>query len=235
MSKLGKCKGSFAQWRKLNIEKLGVGARELVLRHPECDCNTGCRRVTLWHPRPKQIELTDDWTVKLIARVRWGDGCMGPEVEVDWKHGVILDLSGCYDEVSFEIIEINGTAPDEDVPYEIGVLSACCGAGGARGCATRTTELLTVEPGVPATILVPVPPFAYAVSFAPIGVDSADFFSSSTFIQQFGSGAAPTIQVLSTGDTLPDPWMLIGGVESIAITTTTGTPIQLEVVFLIGV
>ena len=112
MSKLGKCKGSFAQWRKLNIEKLGVGARELVLRHPECDCNTGCRRVTLWHPRPKQIELTDDWTVKLIARVRWGDGCMGPEVEVDWKHGVILDLSGCYDEVSFEIIEINGTAPD---------------------------------------------------------------------------------------------------------------------------
>jgi len=206
----------------------------VILRHPCCNCNTGCRRVALYHPRPTDIELLDDWTVKAIARVRWGDGCGGPEVEVDWKHGVILDLAGCYDEVSFEIVEILGTAPDEDTKYTVGVLSSCCGAGAARGCATRTTELITVETGAENAVMIPIPPFAYAVSFAPITTDAADFFSANSFIYQSGSGAVSNL-TQSSGDVLPDPWMLIGGAETIVIAQITGTPIQLEVVFLIGV
>lgn len=228
------CKGSIYQERRLNIEKIGVGGHVLVLRHPCCNCNTGCRRVALYHPRPADIELLDDWTVKAIARVRWGDGCGGPEVEVDWKHGVILDLAGCYDEVSFEIVEILGTAPDEDTKYTVGVLSSCCGAGAARGCATRTTERITVESGIEGATLVPIPPFAYAVTFAPINVDAADFFSANSFIFQSGSGAIEGLTQV-TGDALPDPWLLIGGAESIVLVQTTGSPIQLEVVFLIGV
>ena len=232
------CKGSFYQERRLNIEKIGVGGHMVILRHPCCNCNTGCRRVALYHPRPAGIELLDDWTVKAIARVRWGDGCGGPEVEVDWKHGVILDLAGCYDEVSFEIVEILGSAPDEDVPYVVGVLSSCCGAGAARGCATRTTEQFTAETFDPmtgdGTVMIPIPPFAYAVSFAPIQVDSADFFSATTSLYQSGSGAVSNLTQVQ-GDTLPDPWMLMGGAETIVVAQTADTPVQFEAVFLIGV
>ncbi len=230
------CKGSFAQFRTLNIAKLGVGGKGLILRHPECNCNTGCRRVTLWHPRPEGIALLDDWVVKVIARVRWGDGCGGPEVEVDWKHGVILDLSGCYDEVAFEIVEILGTAPDEDTKYGLGVLSACCGAGAARGCATRTTELITVADGVENSVIVPVPPFAYAVSFAPQVASQAAFFSASFIMAQSGSGAVPPgLMMNQTGADMQDPWMLVGGVESIILTNISGNNVGVELVFLIGV
>lgn len=215
---------------------MGLGGHLLILRHPCCNCNTGCRRVTLWHPRPKGIELLDDFVVKAIARVRWGDGCGGPEVEVDWKHGVILDLSGCYDEVSLEIVEILGTAPDEDMPFTFGVLSACCGAGAARGCATRTTELFTIADGVPGTTIIPVPPFAYAVSFAPQSASQAAFFTANVIMAQSGSGAVPPGYMMSqTGANMQDPWMLVGGVESIIITNLTGNNIGVELVFLIGV
>lgn len=233
----GKCKGSFAQVRRINAELFAAsGQRLLIMRHPQCDCNTGCRRVTLWHPRPEGIEIGDDWLIKPLARIRWGDGCGGPEVEVDWKHGVVLDLSGCYDEVSLEFTEALGILPDEDNLLTFGVLSACCGAGAARGCATRTTARLTVESGLPATITVPIPPFAYAVQFIPVpGVSTTNFFSANTFVQQSGSGAAaPALITLVTGDTMPDPWALINGAESLVITQVSGAGIELEVVFLIG-
>lgn len=232
----GKCKGSFYQERSVNIEQMGIGGKLLILRHAECDCNTGCRRVTLWHPRPKNIDLLDDYVVKPIARVRWGDGCGGPEVEVDWKHGVILDLSGCYDEVSLEIAEILGSPPDEDSLFRFGVLSACCGAGAARGCATRTTALVTVEDGVPNTVMVPIPPFAYAVSFAPQVASQAAFFTANMIMAQSGSGAIPPgLMMNQTGADMQDPWMLVGGAETIVLTNVTGNNIAVELVFHIGV
>jgi hypothetical protein len=211
---------------------MSVGSHVLILRHPCCNCNTGCRRVTLYHPRPANIDPLDDWIVKAIARVRWGDGCGGPEVEVDWKHGVILDLTGCYDEVSFEIIEIAGTPPDEDNPYVVGVLSACCGAGAARGCATRTTAQVSVaDDGTPT--MIPIPPFAYAVQFVPDFGSTGVFFVSTTAFIQAGSGTGGILAV-STGDQLPDPWPLVNGAESLFV-SSTGVALTFEVVFLIGV
>src|SRR4030095_15057722 len=226
-------KGAVYQERRVNIEKLGVGGHMVILPHPFCNCNTGCRRVTLWHPRPAGIEQTDDWLVKAIARVRWGDGCGGPEVEVDWKHGVILDLSGCYDEVSLEIIEASGTVPDEDHPLTYGVLSACCGAGAARGCATRTTARTVQTTGT--TELIGIPPFAYAVQFATI--TPALLFSATTTFAQFGSGSAGFASAVSiaTGDDFPDPWMLVHGAETIGVTNASGSSVEYEVIFLIGV
>jgi hypothetical protein len=230
----GKCKGSFAQVRRItNAEEFGVGKRLLILRHPECDCNSGCRRVTLWHPRPA-IAADDGFVIKPLARVRWGDGCGGPEVEVDWKHGVILDLSGCYDEVSLEFVEVSGTLPVDFATrsFDFGVLSACCGAGGARGCATRTTARFEVE--ADGSIAVPIPPFAYAVQFVP--VDPAAFFVSTTSLTQSGSGSNSDASLaVQTGDILPDPWSLVNGAETIIVSNGGAEEINFEVMFLIGV
>lgn len=232
MQKLENCPGSFYQQRRVNIEHMGVGGRLLILRHAPCNCNTGCRRVTLWHPRPQGIETGDDWTVKAIARLRWGDGCGGPEAEVDWKHGVILDLSGCYDEVELEIIEATGdSVPDEDNPLTYGVLSACCGAGAARGCATRTTARLFIAAGQ--TVLVPIPPFAYAVQFAPANPPA--FFTADTTLGQLGSGnQLAALLGFMTGATFNDCWALVNGAESVLITNGAADTIETEVVFLIG-
>lgn len=204
----------------------------VILRHPCCNCNTGCRRVTLWHPRPAGIEDTDDWVVKAIARVRWGDGCGGPEAEIDWKHGVILDLSGCYDEVALEIVEASGTVPDEDNPLTYGVLSACCGAGAARGCATRTTA--RVDVAAAGTTLIPIPPFAYAVQFVPDVGSAATFFVADTAFFQAGSGSGAAMTVVA-GDVLPDPWPLVNGAESIVVINGGAGQVSFEAVFLIGV
>lgn len=223
------CKGSFYQERRLNIEKIGVGGHIVILKHPECNCNTGCRRVALYHPRPADIEILDDWTVKAIARIRFGDGCGGPEVEVDWKHGVILDLMGCYDEVSFEIIEILGTAPDEDNPYVVGVLSACCGAGAARGCATRTTGLITIGTG--GTQVIPIPPFAYALAFIP--TESSSFFSTDVAVAFAGSGTGAIISGF-LGNDMPDPIMIPAGAESVIVVNAAAEQ-SFEASFLIGV
>ncbi len=236
MSTKVSCPGSFSQERLVNIEKLGVGGKMIILRHAACDCNTGCRRVTIWHKRPQGIELLDDFVVKAIAKVRWGDGCGGPEVEVDFKHGVILDLTGCYTEVELNIVEILGTSPDEDMLFHFGAMSACCGAGAARGCATRTTELISVEDGVENTLVIPVPPFAYAVSFAPQVASQAAFFTADMIMAQSGSGAVPPgLMMNQTGADMQDPWPLIGGVESIVLTNVSGNTIGVELVFLIGV
>jgi hypothetical protein len=185
--------------------------------------------VTLWHPRPAfPVGAEDDWVVKAIARVTWGDGCDGPEVEVDWKHGVILDLSGCWDSVVLEIVE--NTGADEDIEFTYGALSACCGAGAARGCATRTTAMITTDAA--GVSLIPIPPFAYAVSFAPNG--GTAFFTSTTGLVQSGSGSGSILLTIN-GDVVPDPWMLIGGAESIGVVNASGTALEYEVLFLIGV
>lgn len=224
------CAGSHAQRRKFRGDELPTGTRHTIMTHGKCCC-TSCRRVTLWHPRPAFPEgAEDDWAVKAIARVTWGDGCDGPEVEVDWKHGVILDLSGCWDQVVLEIIE--NTGADEDIEFIFGALSACCGAGAARGCATRTTATFTTA--ADETTVIPIPPFAYAVMFAPHG-DATDFFIAETSIVQSGSGSA-NVLLLATGDTIPlDGWTLIGGAESILVANAGVEDLEYEVVFLIGV
>lgn len=230
------CAGSHAQRRKFTGDLLPVGTRHVIMTHGKCCC-TSCRRVTLWHPRPAFPEgAEDDWAVKAIARVTWGDGCDGPEVEVDWKHGVILDLSGCWDQVVLEIIENTGPGggADEDIEFTFGALSACCGAGAARGCATRTTATFTTE--VEEITVIPIPPFAYAVMFAPHG-DITDFFIATTSVSQSGSGSG-NVLLSVTGDNIPsDGWTLIGGAESILVSVAEeGTEaIEYEVVFLIGV
>jgi hypothetical protein len=228
------CKGSFYQERRLNVEKLEVGEHVVILRHPCCNCNTGCRRVTLWHPRPNINAESDSYIIKAIARVRWGDGCGGPEAEIDWKHGVILDLSGCYDEVSFELVE-KEIASISDPLLTFGVLSACCGAGAARGCATRTYASIENE-GDNAFSFIPIPPFAYAVTFAtndPTGLLTSDvtFYQLGSGIGSFPDGVLAS----STGDLLPDPWMLVNGAETIAMTNTAALETNFEPVFLIGV
>ncbi len=231
MSTKVSCPGSFSQERLVNIEKLAVGGKMIILRHAACDCNTGCRRVTLWHKRPQGIEITDDFIVKAIAKVRWGDGCGGPEVEVDFKHGVILDLTGCYTEVELNIIEISGTAPDEDMLFHYGAMSACCGAGAARGCATRTTAITTVDGGGGA-VTIPVPPFAYAVTFA--SAAPTDLLAVTTSFLQVGSGLGG-IQALTFGNALPDPWMLVNGAETLVVGNDAVGDITFEAIFLIGV
>lgn len=201
--------------------------------HGKCCCNS-CRRVTLWHPNiilPNPEDPTDDWVLKAIARVTWGDGCDGPEVEVDWKQGVILDLSGCWDSVVLEVIE--NTGADEDVFFTYGALSACCGAGAARGCATRTTASVSAATGV--SVMIPVPPFAYAVTFAPHLESTDAFFVADTGIFQLGSGNLSVITHVN-GDEFPtEGWTLVGGVESIGVLNAAVEDVVFEAVFLIGV
>lgn len=180
------------------------------------------------------VEGASNWIVKTIARVRFGDGCNGgPEVEVDWKTGVILDLMGCSVEVALEIVEKTGSIPDEDNLFTYGALVACCGAGGARGCATRTTAQVTT--GVGAVSVIPIPPFAYAVMIAP--APDNDFFLVDVTVSQSGSSfAAGAILMLTTADLFPgEGWTLIGGAESIVVGNNSAEELDYEVVFLIGV
>lgn len=231
------CKGSRSQSRQIDISRLPVGQQVVIISQGVCDCCSGCRRVALWHPRPfidPSEEGGSDWTVKAIARVRFGDGCSGPEVEVDWKTGVILDLMGCSVEVALELVEKLGTQPDETNLFTYGALVACCGAGGARGCATRTTA--TIATAADTVSVIPIPPFAYAVMIAPHG-DATDFFVVDTTIAQLGSGAAASPPLLLvTGDLFPgDGWTLVGGAQSILVANAGAEELEYEVVFLIGV
>lgn len=231
------CKGSRAQQRQIDISRTPVGQQVILGQWPPCGCCSGCRRVALWHPRPTidtDEEEGDNWTVKAIARVRFGDGCQGPEVEVDWKTGVILDLMGCSVEVALEIVEVLGTPPDETNLFTYGALVACCGAGGARGCATRTTATVTTAAGTISAI--PIPPFAYAVMIAPHG-DGTDFFIATTTISQVGSGAAASPPILSSnGDVFPgEGWTLVNGAQTIIVGNGGVEELEYEVVFLIGV
>lgn len=231
------CKGSRAQSRQIDISRTPVGQQVVLGQWPPCGCCSGCRRVALWHPRP-EIAVDSDWTVKVIARVRFGDGCNGPEVEVDWKTGVILDLMGCGVEVALELVEKTSSGgegmPGEENLFTYGVLVACCGAGGARGCATRTTARITTDAA--AFSIIPIPPFAYAVMFAPVGTVS-EFFAATTTIGQLGSGAAAIPSIIQLpGDEIPtDGWTLVGGAQSIVVLNAGATELVYEVVFLIGV
>lgn len=227
------CQKAKATTRIFSGSDLVVGRRHFLLEHGECCCVSGCRRVTLWHPRPSpHIDIESTWRLKVIARVRWGDRCQGPEVEVDFKHGVILDIGGCKDYVDVEVVEaLNVPAA---LQYELGALSVCCGAGAARGCATRTTESFTTE--IEAVTVIPIPPFAYAVMFAP-HADSSDFFVLNTIVTQAGSGPADVMMSL-TGDIIPgEGWTLVGGAESIIVANgeAGADALSYEVVFLIGV
>jgi len=232
LSALVQCCGSKASHRRLDMSQLVLGERKVIHEHGPCSCNTPCRRVALWHERPL-IEAEDNWIQKVIAHVTFGDGCNGPTVEVDWKRGVILDLLGCYTVVALEVVEaIEG--PDEDNLFGFGVLSACCGAGGARGCATRTGA--RVENEGPDVSLINVPPFAYAVAFATATPDL--LFDAANLFFQLGSGTGAFPQSVldaKTGASLPDPWLLVGGVQTIAVQNTLAEAVSFEPVFLIGV
>lgn len=224
------------QHRSYIITAADIGQPKSILQH-NCKCGTCCRRLALFADRPNGIIPASDWVVKAIARVTFGCAawCYGGFVEVDWKRGVILDLLGDFVNVELEVIEVLGNVPAGTV-FSYGAVSACCGAGGARGCATRTTELITVPDGVEDSVVVPIPPFAYAVSFAPQIASQVAFFSASMVVAQSGSGAVPPGNMSNqTGDNLSDPWMLIGGAESIILTNLTGNNVGVEVVFHIGV
>jgi len=205
-----------------------IGHHRMILEH-DCKCGSCCRRVGVWQV-PELASASDDFIAKVIAKVIFGcrSSCFSSKVEVDVKQGVVLDLFGDFIQVMLEPVEISGTLP----PIAYGAMSACCGAGAARGCATRT---------LPATLLAgtaitrfKVPPYAYAVAFASpqsefLFVDTVDFY-------QLGSGTN-TVLSNASGDTLPDPWMLVNGVQYIGIDPNIageGT-IQVEPVFLIGV
>lgn len=203
----------------------------------DCECGSCCKRVALFAPRPRIVEA-DEWIVKVIADITFGckkGFCFGGNVEVDFKNGVILDLMGDYVSVAYRVIEvINLNLEGAVIPsMSFGAMIACCGAGGARGCATRTTEQITLSAAAN-DALIPVPPFAYAVTFATS--NPAGLFTSTTTFTQLGSGTTSVI-ASSAGDELPDPWLLAGGVRSINVNMPiVGEGTQtIEAVFLIGV
>lgn len=226
MKEVYACKGSIAQYRRLDMSTFPLNQPLQILSHPECCCKTACRRVTIWNSRANGIDGGSDWLLKVIARVVWGDDCLGPEVEVDWKRGVILDLSGCRTGVSLELIERSGTVPTEQMGF--GALSACCGAGAARGIATRTTAVIDVVATEPA--IIPVPPFAYAVSFV---TTDADLFTAGTTFIQSGSGLGGATDS-ETGLTVPETWLIGGGVNTIGVVNQSAA-LTFEAVFHIGV
>ncbi len=216
------------QHRTITNVDLVVGHKQSILQF-NCKCGTCCRRLALFTDRPI-IVAESDWILKAIARVTFGceAWCYGSDVEVDFKRGVILDLLGDFVNVELEIIEASGSNFPEKMGF--GAVAACCGAGAARGCATRTTAITTVSTS--GSVLIPVPPFAYAVSFAG---DPSILLVADIAFAQMGSGTASPGLTSAFGNSLPDPWMLVGGVESILV-VNGGTPDAVfEAVFLIGV
>jgi hypothetical protein len=222
-----------AQEQRILFTSADIGNFKAILEHA-CKCGSCCRRVAVWSETP-HITSANEWILKAIAKISFGcqKWCNGAIVEVDVKQGVILDLMADYIEVSIgpvEIVEgLEGDAPPEIV---FGAMSACCGAGAARGCATRTLPS-TLLAGTAITLF-KIPPFAYAVSFA--SPQATSLFASTVVFYQLGSGTSSVI-TSSTGDTVPDPWMLVGGATHIGIDPNIvgeGT-IAVEPVFLIGV
>jgi len=223
-----------AQERRIQFTEADIGKFQSLLEHA-CKCGNCCRRVAVWAEIPSGIVETDEWLLKAIARVSFGcqRWCNGAIVEVDVKRGVILDLMGDYINVDIGAIEIRHSLEGEVVPEIVfGAMSACCGAGAARGCATRTTERIVLGAAEDSG-LIPIPPFAYAVQFADT---DANFFTSDTSLAQVGSGLAGPLAAGvagSTGDVVPDPWMIVNGAQNLFVFSTSGT--QFEAVFLIGV
>jgi len=205
-----------------------IGNHRMVLEH-DCKCGSCCRRVAVWQVPATPVEA-DDYLVKVIARVVFGcrNSCFASEVEVDVKQGVVLDLFGDFIQVMLEPVEVSGTVS----PLAYGAMSACCGAGTARGCATRTTRQFTIAAA--GTAIIPVPPYAYAVQFVHDFASFGIFFVSNTSFFQSGSGTGAPI-TYSPGDTLPDPWTIVNGAESIVVINGGAGPITFEAVFLIGV
>jgi hypothetical protein len=144
---------------------------------------------------------------------------------------------GCYTQVSVELIEKIGTLPDADNLFLYGALTTCCGAGGARGIATRTYASVQVPAaeieGDPGSVVLEVPPFAYAVMFATASQDA--LFAATTLFVQVGSGSLTVLAVVEGDDMLPQPWALVGGIQSIQIINQAFTVLEFEPVFLIGV
>lgn len=206
----------------------------------DCECGSCCKRVALFAPRPKiemnAISSNDEWLVKVIADITFGckkGFCFGGNVEVDFKNGVILDLMGDYVSVGYKVIEVTNLNLEGGViaPMSFGAMIACCGAGAARGCATRTTERITI--GNAGSKLIPIPPFAYAVQFAT--EDTAALFVSTVAFAQVGSGISSPIVLSAFGNNLSDPWTIINGARNLLIVNGSGASITFEAVFLIGV
>ena len=220
------------QERRIVFTAADVNKFQQILEHG-CKCGSCCRRVAVWSETPV-IGATDDWTVKLLAKVNFGcqRWCGGSLVEIDIKKGVILDLIGDYISVDIGAIEIVTGLEGSIIPeITIGAMSACCGAGAARGCATRTTASITVDSNALGTI--PIPPYAYAVQFLPSPA-GASFYVSTTAIVFSGSGSG-AVMFTTTGDIVPDPLMIPNGAENIGIINTGLDPLVFEVIFLIGV
>jgi hypothetical protein len=221
------------QARKLTLTTADIGKTVALFSMGRCDCKSCCRRLTLFTEGTPAVS-TDEWVVKVIARITFGiqEYCIGANVEVDFKQGVVLDLPGDYVDVKLEVIEVIG-APIERV---FGAFVACCGAGAARGIATRT-GITVSNPGGGAISFIDVPPFAYAVDFAdPSG---AMFVVGNIFVQ-LGSGTALNafIDTVTGEKFLTDPgqnpWRIAGGVESIGV-IIAGAATTFEPVFYIGV
>jgi len=67
-----------------------IGNHRMILEH-DCKCGSCCRRVAVWQVPAKPV-LTDDYLVKVIARVIFGcrNSCFASEVEVDVTQGEVL-------------------------------------------------------------------------------------------------------------------------------------------------
>lgn len=201
-----------------------------------CDCNSCCKRVTLFAPPPLiNPALTDEWTLKVIAEITFGckKSCFGGQVEVDFKQGVVLDLSGDYVSVGYKLEEVINTNLEGAIipPISLGAMIACCGAGAARGCATRTYAQETIAANAGFAVW-RIPPFAYAVTI----VSSSGLLDDSTTRFEFYGSGATTLLYSVTGDLAPDPIMVPAGAQQFAvINDNTGSTLTVEPSFLIGV
>jgi len=128
-----------------------------------------------------------------------------------------------------EPVAVSGTVS----PVAYGAMSACCGAGAARGCATRTTGRQVVASGGGFTSI-PIPPYAYAVQF----ISEATFFVSTTSIILSGSGlggAFGGVTYVSPANVVPDPLSITSGAQSLIVSNDGTEDIRFEAQFLIGV
>ena len=224
----------YSQIIRQKFTSADVGKHQVFLEH-NCECGSCCRRVAVWQEKAP-IDVADTWLLKAIARVTFGcrKWCTGSKVEVDIKTGVILDLMGDFIEVEIEPVEVEGSPPE----LLFGAMSTCCGAGGARGCATRTFARSS------GGLFFPIPPYAYAVSFAVpptdfLGTNEGRFYSSTTSFVQSGSGFGGFGSLLASmaGDDIIDPWPIIAGAQTLGVFDNGNpqVPIVYEVVFHIGV
>jgi hypothetical protein len=221
------------QARKITPTVADIGKDIAMFSMGKCDCKACCRRVVLFE-KGQEPQENDDWLVKAFARITFGvqESCIGTDVEVDFKRGVVLDLPGDYVNVNLVIESVKGTPPER----LYGAFVTCCSAGAARGVATRTLETVT-NAGSGALSLIRVPPFAYAVDFAS---PANDFYVAGVTVGQSGSGnqLATTLIDLATGADIVTrglPWRLVGGIEQVLVSKAAAGAISFEPVFYIGV